>query len=65
MKIRWKHFTGKHFNPTWFTVVADCDIHQENLCEEQNRRLFVKMPLILLLHRIKKRRHVLIVLHHK
>ncbi len=31
--------TGKHFNPTWLTVVADWDMHQENLCEEQNRRL--------------------------
>jgi hypothetical protein len=31
--------TGRHFNPTWLTVVADWDMDQENLFEEQNRRL--------------------------
>lgn len=31
--------TGKHFNPTCLIVVADWDMYQENLCEEQNRRL--------------------------
>lgn len=31
--------TGRHFNPTWLTVVADWDMNQENISEEQNRRL--------------------------
>jgi hypothetical protein len=31
--------TGRHFNPTWLTIVADWDMDQENLSEEQNRRL--------------------------
>lgn len=30
---------GRHFDASWLTIVADWDMDQENLFEEQNRRL--------------------------
>lgn len=30
---------GRPFDASWLTIVADWDMDQENLCEEQNRRL--------------------------